>query len=247
MRKPRVFVETALDNSKNIFLSDTQTHYLQNVLRLSRGDSILLFNGIDGEWCGSINTLSKKRCTISLCKKVREQKSNLDLWLLFAPLKGTNLDLLGRKATELGVGGLGPVFTKHTNVKRVNLKRLHSNAIEAAQQCERLTVPKVFEPTKLTDLIKNWEDDRLLIFCDETGAGVPIIDSLNKHCTTGKFASYAILTGPEGGFTKFELDLIRGNHNTDAVDLGPLTLRAETAALAAISCWQAVLGNWRSK
>ena len=247
MRTPRVFVKTALDNSKNILLSETQTHYLQNVLRLSLGDSVLLFNGTDGEWCGSINTFLRKRCTISLCKQERKQKPNLDLWLLFAPLKGTNMDLLARKATELGVGALVPVFTEHTNVKRVNLKRLYSNAIEAAQQCARLTVPKVFEPIKLTDLIKNWEDDRLLFFCDETGAGVPIIDSLNKHYTTGKFVPCAILTGPEGGFAKFELDLISANQNTDAVDLGPLTLRAETAALAAIACWQAVLGNWRSK
>ena len=247
MRKPRIFVKTALDNSKNILLSETQTHYLYNGLRLSLGDNVLLFNGMDGEWCGLINTLSKKRCTISLCRKVREQKSNSDLWLLFAPLKRTNMDLLARKATELGVGALGPVFTEHTNVKRINLQRLHSNTIEAAQQCERLTVPKVFDPITLTDLINNWEDDRWLFFCDETGAGAPIIDSLNKHYATGKFAPCAILTGPEGGFAKFELDLISESHNADAVDLGPLTLRAETAALAAISCWQAVLGNWRSK
>ncbi|HYC65796.1 MAG TPA: 16S rRNA (uracil(1498)-N(3))-methyltransferase, partial [Reyranellaceae bacterium] len=168
-----------------------------------------------------------------------------DLWLCFAPIKRARIDYIAEKATELGVAVLQPVLTRHTAVERVNVERLHANAIEAAEQTERLSVPEVRGPIELAKLIAAWPAGRRLLICDETGGGPPIAAALSALDAKAKAAPWAILIGPEGGFAREELDSIRKVKDVLAVGLGPRILRADTAALAAVACWQSLVGDWQ--
>lgn len=239
----RLFVEQALTAGGAIGLSPEQAHYLRSVLRVTAGATLHLFNGRDGEWRTRLEGLGKGWASCAVEGQVRRQSPEPDLWLVFAPIKRARIDFVAQKATELGISALWPVFTRLTAVGRVNVARLRANAIEAAEQCERLSVPQVFAPVDLGELLAGWPADRRILLCDESGRGAPIVEALRVD---GPGASpWAVMVGPEGGFAADELDRLRKLPIVNAVGLGPRVLRADTAALASLACWQALVGDWR--
>lgn len=240
----RLFVRDDLAIGASVALTRDQTHYLAHVLRLGPGASVALFNGCDGEWRARIESLPKNGALLRVGERLREQGAEPDLWLVFAPVKRAPLDFLVQKATELGVSALLPAITRRTIVARVKRGRMEANAIEAAEQCERLTVPDVREAAPLSRILDDWEDGRHILLCAESEDAEPIHAVLQRAGTAGPCA---ILTGPEGGFEQTELDALRKLPFVTAVGLGPRILRADTAALAALACWQAVLGDWRKR
>lgn len=213
-----------------------QANYLGNVLRLGVGAELLAFDGLSGEWLARISEAAKKRMVLSVERKTREAESIPDVWLAFAPVKRAQTDWLVEKATELGAARLVPVMTHRTVAERVRLDRLESIAIEAAEQCGRTRVPEIVEPMKLARFIEELDPARILYFADETG-GEPLVSALRE-------GPAAILVGPEGGFTDEERAFVRGSR-ASAISLGPRILRAETAALAALSAYMALVGDWR--
>lgn len=245
MSVSRLFVEAELSAGSEAPLSEAQAHYLRNVMRAGEGERLLLFNGRDGEWDARLSLRGKKAAAAVVEAQTRTQDVEPDLWLCFAPIKKARIDFIAEKATELGVSVLQPVLTQHTAVERVNVERLQANAVEAAEQTERLTVPDVRAPLALPKLLGAWPADRRLLICDETGGGPPIAEALAALDVTARSAPWAILIGPEGGFAETELTLIRRMKDVTAVGLGPRILRADTAALAALACWQSMVGDWK--
>ncbi len=241
----RLYVKSRLDASTAIQLSRGQSHYLKNVMRLEVGDALKLFNGQDGEWQGSLVDLAKPSACVTVATQIRRQQDEPDLWLCFAPIKKMRIDYIAQKASEIGVSALQPVMTRFTNVTRVNENRLRANAVEAAEQCARLTVPVVRKTVKLDTLIGHWPLDRHILLIDETRTAIPIIESLQR-CGDTRGQPWAVFVGPEGGFAPEELDLLHQLPNVMSVGLGARLLRADTAAVAALACWQAVLGDWPS-
>ena len=233
---PRLFVGGPLGPGISVELDSGQANYLGNVMRLKVGDEALVFDGASGEWLARIADAGKKRMTLAIATRSREQEAVPDCWLAFAPVKRNQTDWLIEKATELGVSRLLPVTTRRTIVERVKLERLHAIAIEAAEQCNRTTIPDISEPQPL-DIFLRTHSGRTLYFADEQG-GTPAADALKPGPAT-------ILVGPEGGFTDGERAAIRANDHAVAISLGPRILRAETAALAAITSWMALAGDWR--
>ena len=223
-----------------IELSAAPAHYLRHVLRLERGAAVALFNGRDGEWEARIDGFGRGSCTLSTLRRLRAMQAEPDLWLVFAPIKRARLEFLVEKTTELGVAVLKPVITRHTIVDRVNVERLRATAIEAAEQCERLTVPRLLEAEPLAKLASAWPAGRRLLVCDETGRSPPIADALRAAGTDGP---WAILTGPEGGFAEDELDGLRKLPFVTPVGLGPRVLRADTAAIVAVAVFQALASD----
>ncbi len=244
MRIIRLYVDHALTEGVRFDLDRQQAHYLRHVMRLGAGDAVHLFNGQDGEWRGEIAIAGRAQVSVTPIEHVREQRAGPDLWLAFAPVKRARIDLIAEKATELGAAAIVPVMTENTSVSRVNLGRLRANTIEAAEQCGRLTLPDVRQPAGLADLLAGWPVGRRLLVCDETGGGAPVIDALHRIRETSDCNAWGILTGPEGGFSGSELDLLAENPIVTRIGLGPRILRADTAAIAALVCWQAVLGDW---
>lgn len=237
--KIRLFVEDPLAEGASLGLATAQAHYLRHVMRLKPGDRVALFNGRDGEWLGRIDGFGKGWCSVAVTRRLASQAGGPDLWLVFAPVKRARIDFIAQKATELGIARLLPVFTELTAMDRVNTDRLRANAVEAAEQSGRLTVPEVAAPRRLDDLLADWPAERRLMFCDERG-GPPAAEAL----AGAERGPWAVLTGPEGGFSAAEAEGIRGLPFVLPVGLGPRTLRADTAALAALGLWQALLGDW---
>ncbi len=226
-----------------VALGRDQAHWLNTVMRAKAGEEVAVFNGRDGEWRAEIAALTKSGGSLHPAEQLRPQRPEPDLWLLFAPLKKDATDFVVEKATELGVSALGPVFTRHTVAQRVNSERLAANAREAAEQCERLSIPRLLPPESLEKLLADWDPTRRLLYMDETGGGAPIAEVASG--LDGQ--SLAVLVGPEGGFAKSELDALRDLPFATAVGLGPRILRADTAALAALACLQAWCGDWRDR
>ncbi len=245
--KARLFVDAPLTAESRLELDDAQTHYLGHVMRFDAGDGVILFNGRDGEWSAVVEGFGKNRCSLSLNRQIRRQAEASGPWLAFAPLKKTPTDFLVEKATELGVSRLCPVFTGRTNSARINLDRMRKHAIEAAELSERLTVPEIAQPETLEQFAAGWPKDRLLLMLDESGGGRPIAEVLTELSAEGGANPEAcgFLSGPEGGFDGGERDALVTLDFVTAVGLGPRILRAETAALAALACWQALLGDTR--
>jgi 16S rRNA (uracil1498-N3)-methyltransferase len=237
----RLYVADDLSPDAVIATTEDQAHYLRNVLRLMPGAVIAVFNGRDGEFAARVDRLDRKGATLAIGDRRRTQPTEPDLWLLFAPIKRQRIDILVEKAAELGVAELRPVVTRHTQVERVNLTRLRAHAIEAAEQTERLSVPIVREPEPLDRALASWPAGRRLAVCAERRAAPPIAGALAGL----DGGSHAILIGPEGGFAEAELDLLLKLPFVTPVSLGPRVLRADTAAVAALACWQAILGDWR--
>jgi 16S rRNA (uracil1498-N3)-methyltransferase len=233
---PRLFVREPLGETVQVDLDAGQANYLGNVLRLGVGAELHLFDGQSGEWLARIAMAEKKRMTLSVELKTREAETVPDVWLAFAPVKRAQTDWLVEKATELGVARLMPVMTQRTVAERVRLDRLENIAIEAAEQCGRTRLPEIIEPMKLARFVEDLDPGRRLYFADENG-GEPVADAFRN-------GPAAILIGPEGGFTEEERSLVRGS-GAFAISLGPRILRAETAALAALSAYMALAGDWR--
>jgi 16S rRNA (uracil1498-N3)-methyltransferase len=234
---PRLFVSGPLGPGISVELDSGQANYLGNVMRLKIGDEALLFDGASGEWLARVAEAGKKRMTLSIERRTGEQEAVPDCWLAFAPVKRSPTDWLVEKATELGIARLLPVTTRRTIVERVKLERLEAIAIEAAEQCNRTTVPDIAEPIALDNFLKGRDPGRTLYFADEGGG----------EAAAGAFkpGPAVLLTGPEGGFTGKEREAIRAAPNVVAVSLGPRILRAETAALAAVTTYMALAGDWR--
>jgi len=228
---PRLFVDRELASGIEVGVEGT---YLGAVLRLGPDDRVKLFDDRTGEWLAEIVEAGRKRVTLIVGEKLRPREAVPDLWLLFAPIKRGRIDWLVEKATELGVARLQPVVTRRTVVDRLNLERLRAHAIEAAEQCERTALPELAKPVKLDALLKSWPFGRTLHFADEAGG----------EAFAPAPGPAAILIGPEGGFTDEERAAIRVLPQARAVSLGPRILRADTAALAAISLWMAAAGDW---
>lgn len=237
----RLFVEARLSAGAAIAATQPQAHYLLHVMRAKTGAKVRLFNGKDGEWRAVIRLEGKGRCSLVCDRMLAPQVFVLDLWLVFAPVKKTPADYVAQKATELGVAVLQPAITNRTVVRRVNVERLRANAVEAAEQSGRLSVPEVREPQSLNSLLSGWPRERKLIFCDEAGDADSIAVVLSKQDAN---APWAVLTGPEGGFDAKERAAIRALPSVVPVTLGPRIMRADTAALAALSVFQAVIGDW---
>jgi 16S rRNA (uracil1498-N3)-methyltransferase len=243
----RLYVGQELRQDAEILMDEREAHYLRDVKRLELGDAVAVFNGSDGEWCGVIVGLGKRGAKVIVSEQRQPQSAEPDLWLVFAPIKRTHIDFLAQKSTELGVSALQPVATQHTAVERVNAERLEAIAIEAAEQCERLTVPRIFPMVTLRELLERWPQERRLLLCAESGGATPIAEALSSHAGAGDRAPWAIMVGPEGGFARTELDALGKLPFVTPVGLGPRILRADTAALAALACWQAILGDGRQR
>ncbi len=238
---PRLFVKSPLQAGVEIALIPEQAHYLGNVLRLKPGDQVLLFNGADGEWCMRLTALGKKKAVATAEHQTRPQEDGPDLHYLFAPIKRARVDYMAQKATEMGVSVLQPVITRRTVAERVNTDRLRANAVEAAEQCGILRVPDVRAPQKLESLLKEWDENRLLIFADEAAPIASPLDALAGQ--SGR--PLAVLIGPEGGFEPEERAHLLKQTFVIPVSLGPRVMRADTAAVACLALVNAVLGDWR--
>lgn len=236
----RLWVAADLALNVRLPLEREQANYLLNVLRLKSEDTVLVFNGRDGEWLAAVSGEGRKAASLSLLRQVRPQRPAPDLHYLFAPLKHARLDYIAQKAVEMGAGVLQPVLTRRTQVSRLKLDRLQANAIEAAEQCGILSLPEIRAELALDAALDAVEADRLLIFCDEAMAQESPLATLSK----AKPGPVAVLIGPEGGFDTAERDLILARPNTLRISLGPRILRADTAAVAALALVQAVLGDW---
>jgi 16S rRNA (uracil1498-N3)-methyltransferase len=241
----RLYVEGALAAGQTLGLDHGQSHFLRSVLRLGPGAQLAVFNGVAGEWLAEIEGLGKGWCSLQVLAQRREAAPEPDLWLVFAPIKRARIDFMAEKATELGCSLLQPVMTRFTSVSRVNEERLAANAREAAEQCERLTVPQVRATVSFGQLLDDWPRDRRLLVCAEWGEAQPIAAALQalRAELGAEPGPWAVMTGPEGGFAESELDALRKLPFVTPVGLGPRILRADTAALAALACWQAVLGD----
>lgn len=237
----RLYTEHDIAAGRLVALNANQAHYLRTVMRAGPGDRVTLFNGRDGEWAARIESIGKKSGTLLAQHRLREQMAEPGPDLYFAPVKRAPLDFLVQKAVELGVAALQPVMTERTVVGRVNHGRLRAHIVDAAEQCERLSIPDLRAAIKYTMLLDNWPADRHLLICVERGAA-PAIDSILKNA--GNIEGWDIFIGPEGGFTPSERDLFATLPFATPVSLGPRILRAETAALAAIVCWQVANDAW---
>lgn len=235
---PRLYVEEDLAENTALRIDGNAAHYLLSVMRIREGDGVLLFNGRDGEWAARATDCTRRVLTLTSVERTRPLENVPDLWLCLAPIKKARIDLVMEKACELGVARVQPVSTRRAVVDRLNYDRLRAQMIEAAEQCGRTTLPHLDEMTDLSRLLAAWPADRHLFFADETGG-----ESLSATMAGHKGAA-AILIGPEGGFAPEERDAIRALPQAVPISLGPRILRAETAAIAAISCWMATNGDW---
>ncbi|HEX8215187.1 MAG TPA: 16S rRNA (uracil(1498)-N(3))-methyltransferase [Allosphingosinicella sp.] len=235
---PRLYIAETLADGAMLTLEGAQANYLGAVLRAQAGAQVKLFDNRTGEWLAQVTEAGKRRVSLRVLRRLREREPVPDLWLLFAPIKKGRIDWIAEKATELGVARLVPVLTRRTVVDRVNCDRLMAHMIEAAEQCGRTALPQLDEPQKLMRLLDIWPSGRSLIFADENG-GEPMAATLAPPPA-------AILIGPEGGFAPEERDAIRALAQARPVSIGPRILRADTAAVAAISLWMAAAGDWHS-
>jgi len=240
-RTPRLYVSASLAAGAAVTLAEDQAHYLLHVLRLGVGATFRLFNEADGEWLAEIVAARKRDLTLRCERKLRDGHALPDIDYLFAPLKHARLDYLAQKATEMGAARLRPVITRRTVAERVNVERLRSNVVEAAEQCNLVALPRVLEPEPLEHVIAAWPKERRLIFCDESAPGsnpLSVLQRLDR-------GPLALLIGPEGGFAPEEQKLLASQTFVSAISLGPRIMRADTAAVAALALVQAVLGDWR--
>lgn len=238
----RLFVENDLAADVGVALDKPQAHYIVNVMRRSAGEELLLVNGRDGEWRGIIQEARKSSCLVHVREQTRPFETGADLWLLFSPVKKTQNNLIVQKATELGVREIFPVLTGRTNADRLRADKMQAHIIEAMEQCERLDLPLLHDPVKLETALSLLEPDRQLLFCHERAGVDPILEAVTKLAGNEK---WAILIGPEGGFTEDEAKRLLSFSNAKSVHLGGRILRAETAIIAALSVVQAAAGDWK--
>ena len=239
---PRLFIDAPLRHGEKVALDRGQANYLLNVLRLKAGETVLVFNGLDGEWRAEVSVEGRKAADLLCRERIREQDRAPDIVYAFAPLKHARLDYMVQKAVEMGAGVLQPILTRRTQATRVNLERMRSNAVEAAEQCGILSIPEVCEEENLERFLKDLEPDRLVVFCDEDAPVSNPVEALAKLGNKG--SRLVVIVGPEGGFTDQERALVAARERCVCVSLGPRILRADTAAVAALAVVQSVLGDW---
>ena len=246
-RTPRLYLDAPLGEGVSVTLDASRANYLGNVLRRKTGDSVLVFNGRDGEWRGSLASTGKRKLALDIGARTRAQTRALDLHYLFAPLKHARLDYMAQKAVEMGASRLQPVITRHAQVARVNLERLRANAIEAAEQCGILTLPEIGAPLAFDRMIAARDPARLFVFCDEAAQVKDPVAALSAARRGNRTdpVPLAVLIGPEGGFAADERAALLALPNAVRLALGPRILRADTAAVAALALVGAVLGDWR--
>ena len=240
--KIRLCVDHPLGAGQSLPLTEAQAHYLFGVMRQGLGAPVLVFNGRDGEWLARVDKVAKRGGVLTCERQTRDQRAAPDLWLLFAPVKKPRTDFIVEKAVELGAGRILPVQTDFTNAERLRQDKAQAHVREAAEQCEALWLPDVAPLTPLPRLLAGWDPARRILWADESAAG-------GSSALTGLFADlvpgpWAILIGPEGGFSPKERSHLRGLPFVTPIALGPRILRAETAALALLTLWQAHLGDW---
>ncbi|ARJ69343.1 16S rRNA (uracil(1498)-N(3))-methyltransferase [Paracoccus contaminans] len=238
MGKIRLYIDQPFVPGQALLLGPEQAHYLSGVMRQGPGAEIAVFNGRDGEWTARIERADRRGGALSLIARSAPQRDPPDLWLLFAPLKKARTDFIVEKAAELGAARILPVQTDHTNAERIAQGRLQAHAVEAAEQCGGTFVPQVAELTPLARLLEGWDSARRILWADEalvgpaqTLAGLPS-------------GPWAVLIGPEGGWSEAERARLAGMAGVARISLGPRILRADTAAVAALTLWQAALGDW---
>ncbi len=246
--KVRLYIEERLTTGASLTLGKDRSHYLVSVLGMAEGARVFLFNGRDGEWAARISVADKKNCVLELVEQTRPHEPLADIWLLFAPVTRVPPAAIIRKASEMGAAVIQPVFTARSVVTRLEDERLRASAIEAAEQCGLLAVPDVRGAARLSVLLENWTErapGRRILFCDETaapGTTRAVLDRLADE--GGKTAPFAVLIGPEGGFSPVERELFRKRTDTVAMSLGPRIMRADTAATAALALVGLILGDW---
>ncbi len=236
----RLFLEPALAQGARLPLEREQANYLLSVLRMKQDDTVLVFNGRDGEWLAAISVEGRKQASLTLVRQTRPQPPAPDLHYLFAPLKHARLDYMAQKAVEMGAGVIQPVLTRRTQVSRLNLDRMRANAVEAAEQCGILSLPEIRAERPLEAALEALEPERLLVFCDEAMAQASPVAALAQL----QPGPLAVLIGPEGGFDEGERQRILARPGTLPISLGPRILRADTAAVAALALVQAIRGDW---
>ena len=239
MARIRLFIDHPLGAGQPVPLDGDQAHYLSGVMRLAPGDLIEVFNGRDGAWSARIAQAAKRGGSLDVLDQVAPQRDPPDLWLCFAPIKKARTDFIVEKAAEMGAARIQPVQTRHTNSERIRADRLQAHAIEAAEQCEATHVPQVADLVPLDRLLAGWPQDRRILWADESLTTAQA--ALGAQPRGGK---WAILIGPEGGFSAEERSRLRTIPQVLPVSLGPRILRADTAAVAALTLWQAALGDW---
>ncbi len=239
----RLFVEDNLAADDVLVLSANASHYLSRVMRVRVGEGIRLFNGRDGEWACSVVELARKSVQVQVIERLRPQINCPDIALAFAPIKRARMEFIAEKATEMGVRDMYIVRTQFTNQKSVRLDRLQAISCEAAEQTERLDLAQIHQEQSLSDWLANFPKDRALVFCDESGTKTRPIAAALQGLSALRLS---VLIGPEGGFSAKEQEQIRQMNNALPVSLGPRILRADTAAIAALSLVQAIQGDWGS-
>ena len=243
MAKIRLCVDQPLGAEQSVPLTEAQAHYLFGVMREGVGTQVLVFNGADGEWLAEVTEAGKRKGVLTCNAQTRVQKTPPDLWLLFAPVKKARTDFIVEKAVELGVSRMMPVLTDYTNSERFRRDKAVAHVREAAEQCGALSLAEVEEAAPLDRVLSAWDPARRILWADEAGAGRPSSPAaLLARAWPGP---WAILVGPEGGFSQAERDRLCALDFVYPAVLGPRILRAETAALAALTLWQAHLGDWQ--
>ena len=240
-RGPRLYVDAPLAAAQEVPLASEQAHYLRQVMRLSDGAETLVFNGRDGEWLARIAASGKRGAALRPEKQIRPQPETFGPSYAFAPLKQARLDYMVQKAVEMGASRLSPVLTQFTQVNRMNMDRMHANAIEAAEQCGILALPAIDEPITFQKWLASIPAETAVVFCDEDSAEKSPVAELER----AKASKLAVLVGPEGGFSKEERSTLLARDNVIRLSLGPRILRADTAAIAALALVQSVRGDWR--
>ena len=236
----RLYIKEELELGENVSVDENQAHYLRNVVKYSVGDELSCFDNKNGEFLCVIKELNKKNAILEVKEKIRDFVVSPDIWLLFAPLKKDNTDFVIQKATELGCRKIIPIITKHTITNNIKIKRYVAQSIEASEQCRRTDLPEISLQQDLKSVLNGWDSSRILFFMDETLESNDFLSVLKENPTK----KGAILVGPEGGFSDDEIDLLRSLSFCKGATLGPRILRAETAVLASLSCWQLISGDW---
>lgn len=237
--KIRLYVDADLSKGQAVAMSRDQAHYLFGVMRLKEGALVALFNGRDGEFQAEVTVANKRNAVLTCLEQSKPLRMPPDLWLLFAPIKKARTDFIVEKAAEMGAARICPVSTEFTQSERLKQDRLQAHAIEAAEQCGGTFVPEVAPLQKLDTVLAHWPEERKLLFCDETRVG----EAASDLAELGG-GPWAILIGPEGGFSPNEVQKLRHKKGVYSISLGPRILRADTAAVAALALWQNALGDW---
>ena len=238
--KTRLFTEKQISQNLMIYIKEKQHHFLKNVLRVKLNDVINVFDGITGEWRSQVISISKDKTALKIEKKIREFETQPDIWLIFAPIKLFRLNIIIQKAVELGVSKFVPCKTEFSNFDKLNYTNLELNAIEAAQQCERIDIPKIEKIINLDAIIKELPNDRAIVFCDESDTNLPSIYE-EVRLNLNNYSKWSVIIGPEGGFSNEERDLIKKQKNVLRVTLGSRILRSDTAAISSLFCIQSLV------